>query len=75
MKCIIFRKHSIAKTLINQVVIDIEGCDKLEIEAFVKSFILICLKTYFRKFSISRSFQVHLKFVFLKIYHFKILKK
>jgi hypothetical protein len=44
-KCVIFRKHVIAKTLINQVVIDIEGCDKHEIEAFVKSFNLICLKT------------------------------
>jgi hypothetical protein len=33
-KCVIFRKHEIAKTLINQVVIDIEGCDKHEIEAF-----------------------------------------
>jgi hypothetical protein len=30
-----FRKHAIAKTLINQVVIDIEGCDKNEIEAIV----------------------------------------
>jgi hypothetical protein len=48
----IFRKHAIAKTLINQVVIDIEGCDKHKIEAFVKSFNLICLKTNFRKFSI-----------------------
>jgi hypothetical protein len=50
----IFRKLVIAKTLINQVVIDIEGCDKNEIEAFVKSFNLICLKTNFRKFSISK---------------------
>jgi hypothetical protein len=49
----IFRKHAITKTLINQVVIDIEGCDKHEIEAFVKSFNLKCLKTNFRKFSIS----------------------
>jgi hypothetical protein len=40
------------KTLINQIVIDIEGCDKHEIESFVKSFNLICLKTNFRKFSI-----------------------
>jgi hypothetical protein len=56
-KCIIFRKHVIAKTLINQVVIDIEGCDKHEIETFVKSFNLICLKTNFLKFSISRSFK------------------
>jgi hypothetical protein len=40
-KSIIFRKHVIAKTLINQVVIDIEGCDKHESEAFVKSFNLI----------------------------------
>jgi hypothetical protein len=54
-KCVFFRKHAIAKTLINQVVIDIEGCDKHEIEAFVKSFNLICLKIQFRKFSISRS--------------------
>jgi hypothetical protein len=37
-KSVIFRKRAIAKTLINQVVIDIEGCDKHEIEAFVKSF-------------------------------------
>jgi len=59
-KCVIFRKHAIAKTLINQVVIDIEGCDKHEIEAFVKSFNLICLKTNFRKFSISRSFKIFL---------------
>jgi uncharacterized protein YfkK (UPF0435 family) len=43
------RKH-----FINQVVIDIEECDKHEIEAFVKSFNLICLKTNFRKFSISK---------------------
>jgi hypothetical protein len=49
-KCAIFRKHAIAKTLINQVVIDVEGCDKHEIEAFVKSFNLICLNTNFRKF-------------------------
>jgi hypothetical protein len=47
-KCVIFRKHAIAKTLINQVVIDIEGCDKHEIEAFVKSCNLISLKTNFR---------------------------
>jgi uncharacterized protein YfkK (UPF0435 family) len=51
-KCVIFfRKHAIAKTLINQVVIDIEGCDKHAVEAFVKSFNLICLKTNFSKFS------------------------
>jgi len=37
-KCVIFRIHAIAKTLINQVVIDIEGRDKHNIEAFVKSF-------------------------------------
>jgi hypothetical protein len=43
----IFRKHAIAKTLINQVVNDIEGRAKHEIEAFVKSFNLICLKTNF----------------------------
>jgi hypothetical protein len=49
-KCVIFRKLAIAKTLINQVVIDIEGCDKHDIEAFVKSFNLICLKTNFLKF-------------------------
>jgi hypothetical protein len=29
--------YNCEKTLINQVVIDIEGCDKHEIEAFVKS--------------------------------------
>jgi hypothetical protein len=50
----IFRKHAIAKTPINQVVIDIEGCDKHEIEAFVKSFNLICLKTNLCKFSITK---------------------
>jgi galactitol-specific phosphotransferase system IIB component len=49
-KCVIFRKHAIEKTLINQFVIDIEGCDKHEIEAFVKNFNLICLKTNFLKF-------------------------
>jgi hypothetical protein len=65
-KCVIFHKHAIAKTLINQVVIDIEGCDKHEIEAFVKSFNLICLNTNFRKFSMSRSFKIFLKFEFLK---------
>jgi hypothetical protein len=74
-KCVIFRKHAIAKTLINQVVIDIEGCDKQEIEAFVKSLNLVCQKTNFRKFSTSRSFKIFLKFGFLKNYHFKILKK
>jgi hypothetical protein len=61
-KCVIFRKHKISKTLINQVAIDIEGCDKYEIEAFVKSFNLICLNTNFRKLSISRSFKILLKF-------------
>jgi hypothetical protein len=65
-KCVIFSKHAIAKTLINQVVIHIEGCDKHEIEAFVKSFNLICLKTNFHKFSISRPFKIFLKFEFLK---------
>jgi hypothetical protein len=71
-----FSQNAIAKTLINQVVIDIEGRDKHEIEAFVKSFNLICLKTDFRKFSTSRSFKIFLKFdFFLKTYHFKILKK
>jgi hypothetical protein len=40
-KCVIFRKHATAKTLINQVLIDIEGCDKHEIEAFVNSFNLM----------------------------------
>jgi hypothetical protein len=65
-KCAIFRKHAIVKTIINQVVIDIEGCDKHEIEAFVKGFNFICLKTNFRKFSISRSFKIFLKFEFLK---------
>jgi hypothetical protein len=73
-KRVIFRKHAIAKTLINKVVIDVEGCDKNEIEAFVKSFHLICLKTIFLKFSISRSFKIFLKFEFLKTYLFKILK-
>jgi hypothetical protein len=66
VKCVIFRKHAIAKTLINQVVIDMEGCDKHEIEAFVKSFNLICLKTNFPKFSITRSLKIFLKFEFLK---------
>jgi uncharacterized protein YfkK (UPF0435 family) len=65
-KRVIFRKHAIAKTLVNQVVIDIEGCDKHKIEAFVKSFNLICLKTNLSKFSISRSFKIFLKFEFLK---------
>jgi hypothetical protein len=65
-----FRKHAIAKTLINQVVIDIEGRDKHEIEAFVRSFNLICLKTNFIKFSISRSFKIFFKFEFLKTYVF-----
>jgi len=65
-KCVIFCKHAIPKTLINQVVIDIEGCDKHKIEAFVKSFNLICLKTNFHKFSISRSFKIFLKFEFFK---------
>jgi hypothetical protein len=53
------RKH-----FIPQVVIDIEGCDKHEIEAFVNSFNLICIKTNFHKFSISRSFKIFLKFEF-----------
>jgi hypothetical protein len=53
-----FRKLAIAKTLINEVVIDIEGCDKHEIEAFVKSFNLACLKTNFRKFSIQNIFEI-----------------
>jgi hypothetical protein len=70
-KCVIFHKHAIAKTLINQIVIYIEGCDKHEIEAFVKSFNLICLKTNFRKFSTSRSFKIFLKFEFLKNYLLK----
>jgi hypothetical protein len=74
-KCVIFRKHAIAKTLINQVLIDIEGCDEQEIEAFVRSFNLVCLKTNFHKFSTSRSFKIFLKFEFLKTYLFKILKK
>jgi hypothetical protein len=65
-KCLIFRKHVIAKTPINQVVIDVEGCDKNEIEVFVKSFNLICLNTNFRKFSISRLFKIFLKFDILK---------
>jgi hypothetical protein len=65
-KCVIFRKHAVVKTLINQVVIDIEGCDKNEIETFVKSFNLKCLKTNFLKFSTSRSFKIFLKFEFLK---------
>jgi hypothetical protein len=74
-KLVIFRKHAIGKTLINLVVIDIEGCDKHEIEAFIKSFNLICLKTNFLKFSTSRSFKIFFKFEFLKTYLFKILKK
>jgi hypothetical protein len=57
-KCVIFRKHAIAKTLINEAVIDIQGCDKHEIEAFVNSFNFICLNTNFLKFSISRSFKI-----------------
>jgi hypothetical protein len=65
-KYVIFRIHAIAKTLIHQVVNDIEGCDKHEIEAFVKSSDLICLKTIFHKFSISRSFKIFLKFQFFK---------
>jgi hypothetical protein len=65
-KCVIFRKHAIVKTLINQVVIDIEGCDKHEIEASVKSFNFICLKTNFLIFSTSRSFKIFLKFEFFK---------
>jgi uncharacterized protein YfkK (UPF0435 family) len=36
-----------AKTVINQVVIDIDGCDKHEIEAFVQSFNLILSKDQF----------------------------
>jgi hypothetical protein len=66
------RKH-----FINQVVTDIEVCDKHEIEAFVKSFNLICLKTNFHKFSISKSFKIFLKFEFFfkkKAYLFKSLK-
>jgi hypothetical protein len=54
---IIFHKHAVVKTLINQVIIDIEVCDKHEIEAFVKSFNLICLKTNFHKFSIPNIFE------------------
>jgi uncharacterized protein YfkK (UPF0435 family) len=65
-KWVIFQEHAIAKTLINQVVIDLEGCDKHEIEAFVKSFNFVCLKTNFSKFSISSSFKIFLKFEFLK---------
>ena len=65
-KCVIFHIHAIAKTLINQVVIEIEGCDEHEIKAFVKSFNLICVKTNFLKFSISRSFKIFLKFEFFK---------
>jgi glutathione peroxidase-family protein len=65
------RKH-----FINQVVINIEGCDKHEIEAFIKSFNLICLKTNFRKFLISKSFKIFLKFECLKKPTFlKILNK
>ena len=57
-KCVIFRINTIAKTLINQVVIDIEGCDKHEIEAFVKRFNLICLRPIFVNFP----FQGHSKY-------------
>ena len=57
-KCVIFCIHAIAKTLIYRVVIDIEACDKHEIEALVKSFNLVCLKTNFRKFP----FQGHSKY-------------
>jgi hypothetical protein len=73
-KCEFFRKHAIAKTLINQVVIDIEGCDKHEIETFVKSFNLICLMTNFRKFSVSRKFKTFFLIWIFKNLPFKILK-
>jgi hypothetical protein len=69
-KCVIFRKHAIAKTLVNQIVIDIEGRDKHEIEAVVKSFNLICLKTNFHKFSTSMSFKIFLKLELFKKLHF-----
>jgi hypothetical protein len=69
-KCVIFCKHAIAKTLINQVVIDTEGCDKHKIEAFVKSFNLIRLKTNFPKFSTSKSFKIILYFCFFIFYFF-----
>jgi hypothetical protein len=57
-------------------VIHIEGRDKHEIEAFVKIFNLMCLKTNFRKFSNSKSFKIILKFEFFlkKTYIFKNLK-
>jgi hypothetical protein len=69
-KCVNFHKHAVAKSLINQVVNDIEGCDKHEIEAVVMSFNSVCLKTNFRKIFISRSFKIFLKFEFLKILPF-----
>jgi hypothetical protein len=65
-KWVTFRKHAVAKTIIHQVVTDIEGCDKHVIEAFIKSFNLIRLKTNFHKFFISRSFKIFLKFEFFK---------
>jgi hypothetical protein len=67
-KCVIFHKNAIAKTLINQVIINIEVCDKHEIEAFAKSFNLICLNTKFPNLSTSKSFKIfrNLKFLFKK---------
>jgi hypothetical protein len=64
-KCVNFHKHAVAKSLINQVVIDIEGRDKHEIEAVGKSVNFICLKTNVRACFISRSFKIILKFEFL----------
>jgi hypothetical protein len=68
-KCVIFRKHATAKTLINQVVIDIEGCDKHEIEAFVKGFNLISLKTNFRFKVLQNIFEIWIviKLTFLNL--------
>jgi hypothetical protein len=54
------------RTLVSQVVIDIEGCDQHDVEAFVKSFNLICPKTSFHKLSTLRPFKIFLKFEFLK---------
>jgi hypothetical protein len=36
-KCVNFHKHAVAKSLINQAVIDTQGYDKHEIKAVLKS--------------------------------------
>jgi hypothetical protein len=50
--------HAIAKTVINQAVIDIEWCDQHEIEAFVKSFNFMSKE----KLSLIFNFKIFLKF-------------